>query len=159
MKDTRDRLATRAATATTLEDFFTAVVAESAAAHSVVTLLSTDITAAPALAGLRDAVATLLNHDQTHARVRTEVRLDEVMALLTAASQGALTAAWPADLQARTASFGFLQPIALVLSWPSTSRLPLPTICPRSAAGHSGHPSAPPIRSCKPSSPPSMQLA
>ncbi|GAB7048741.1 SbtR family transcriptional regulator [Catenuloplanes indicus] len=75
---------------------------EEIAAHTVVTLLSRDVTAAPALAGPNDAVATLLENDQTRARVRPEIHLDEVTALLTAASQGALTAAWPAGLQART---------------------------------------------------------
>ncbi|MDR7279499.1 TetR/AcrR family transcriptional regulator [Catenuloplanes atrovinosus] len=107
MKDTRDRLAALATTAATLEDFFTAVVAEAAAAHTVATLLSTDVTAGPALESLTGAVAALLSHDQEHARVRRDVRLDEVMALLTATSQGALTAAWPADLQARTLAVVF----------------------------------------------------
>jgi AcrR family transcriptional regulator len=100
MKDVRDRLAAHATAAGTLEAFFSTVVAESAAAHTVVTLLSVDV--APALATLTDAIATLLTHDQEHRRVRADVRIDEVMALLTAASQGALTAAWSADLQTRT---------------------------------------------------------
>lgn len=102
MKDVRDRLAARAATAGTLEAFFTAVVAEAAAAHTIVTLLSLDIAAGAALEDLADAVAALLKQDQDHRRVRPDVRIDEVMALLTAASQGALTAAWTEDLQART---------------------------------------------------------
>ncbi len=100
MKDVRDRLAARAATAETLEAFFTAVVAEAAAVHTVVTLLSVDVSGA--LETLTGAIATLLEQDQEHQRVRRDVRIDEVMALLTAASRGALAAAWPPDLQART---------------------------------------------------------
>lgn len=82
--------------------FFRHVVAESAAKKSVVDLLSqagTEIAPARAVAGLRQAVETLLTRAQRAGAVRADLRIAEAMALLSATSEGALRGAWDPDLQ------------------------------------------------------------
>ncbi|HEY0454266.1 TetR/AcrR family transcriptional regulator [Actinophytocola sp.] len=90
---------------TALFDFFARVVEQAAAKKSVVDLLAAggvEVGVAEPLATLRDAVGALLAQAQDARAVRREVRLDEVMALLTATAQGALHGGWDDDLRRRT---------------------------------------------------------
>lgn len=89
---------------TALFDFFAGVVEQAAAKKSVVDLLAAggiEVGVATPLATLRDAIGTLLTRAQEAGAVRAEVRLDEVMALLTATAQGALHGGWDDDLRRR----------------------------------------------------------
>ncbi|MGH3759124.1 TetR/AcrR family transcriptional regulator [Actinophytocola sp.] len=91
--------------ATALFDFFTRVVEQAAAKRAVVELLArrgVEVGVADPVSTLRDAIGVLLERAQRAGAVRAEVRLDEVMALLTAAAQGALQGDWTADLRRRT---------------------------------------------------------
>ncbi len=51
---------------------------------------------------MQDAVQTLLTAGQRAGAVRPGIRLDEVMALLVCACQGALQGGWDPDLRDRT---------------------------------------------------------
>ena len=84
---------------TALFTFFARLVEEAAAQKTVVNLL--EVSVDEALRALRDAVQVLLTRAQSVGAVRPEVRLDEVMALLTSTCQGAVRAGWDADLQGR----------------------------------------------------------
>jgi AcrR family transcriptional regulator len=93
-----------------LFDFITQVVDEAASTRTVVEALAqqgVDIEVAHALQGLRDATAGLLARAQQAGTVRPEVKVDEVMALLTATSQGALHAGWDQGLRRRTLAIIF----------------------------------------------------
>ncbi|MPZ82007.1 MAG: TetR family transcriptional regulator [Actinophytocola sp.] len=90
---------------TALFDFFAGVVEQAAAKKSVVDLLAAggiEVGVAEPLATLRDAIGALLTQAQQANAVREGVRLDEVMALLTATAQGALHGGWDDDLRRRT---------------------------------------------------------
>lgn len=90
---------------TALYDFFGRVVEQAAAGKAVVDLLASDgvdLGVAEPLRGLRDAIGVLLSRAQGAGAVRGEVRLDAVMALLTATAQGALRGSWSVDLRVRT---------------------------------------------------------
>jgi AcrR family transcriptional regulator len=101
LKQSLARLA-ELATDTTLFDFFSAVVAEAASTRTVVEALAPQgLDIADALRGLTDATARLLTEAKRAGQVRSAVRIDEVMALLTASSQAAQQAAWSPDLQRR----------------------------------------------------------
>jgi AcrR family transcriptional regulator len=85
--------------------FFTRVVTAAAEKKFVVELLAgqgVEVGVAGPVQSLAAAVGELLRRAQDDGVVRAEVRLDEVLALLTAAGQGALHGGWPADLRART---------------------------------------------------------
>jgi AcrR family transcriptional regulator len=112
MKDLLERLADEAATlakdgdpATALFTFFTRMVRQAAAKKTVVDLLAragTDVQAAGPVQALQHGVAALLVNAQQAGAVREDVRIPEVMALLTSTCQGALQAGWDGDLQHRT---------------------------------------------------------
>jgi len=90
---------------TALFDFFARVVEQAAAKRSVVELLAEGgvrVGVEEPLRGLSDALDVLLARAREAGAVRPEVRLDEVLALLTATAQGALHGNWPADLRRRT---------------------------------------------------------
>ncbi|MFI5932363.1 TetR/AcrR family transcriptional regulator [Actinoplanes sp. NPDC051494] len=80
--------------------FFGTLVAEAAEKRTVVAMAGVDIGAA--MGALDDAVGELLVQAQSAGVVNREVRLPEVMALLTSVGQGALHGGWDADLQQRT---------------------------------------------------------
>jgi AcrR family transcriptional regulator len=85
--------------------FFRYLVAEAAAKRGVVDLLAqagADVPVAEAVNALRRAVHKLLTSAQQAGSVRRDVALDEVMALLSATSEGALQGEWGDDLQHRT---------------------------------------------------------
>jgi AcrR family transcriptional regulator len=107
MKQSLQRLVELAADGDLFE-FFTAVVDEAASTRTIVEALSQQgIDVAEALRGLQDAAAGLLARAQAEGKVRGEVRIDEVMALLTATTQGAQRAGWSHDLRQRTLSIVF----------------------------------------------------
>jgi AcrR family transcriptional regulator len=99
--------------ATALFTFFENLVERAAGKKTVVELLDVDIQVSRQLAGLRDAVGTLLVRAQEAGAVRDTVRLDEVMALLTATSHSALHSGWDSDLRHRTLAIVFagLRPV------------------------------------------------
>ncbi len=110
MKDLLERLTTEVAElagadpATALFDFFARVVEQAAEKKAVVELLAQDgvrIGVADPMRSLRDAIDVLLDRARRAGAVRPEVRLDEVLALLTATAQGALQGGWSADLRDR----------------------------------------------------------
>ncbi|MFL6121760.1 TetR/AcrR family transcriptional regulator [Actinophytocola sp.] len=83
--------------------FFTRVVTAAAEKKFVVELLAghgVDVEVSGAVGTLSGAVEQLLDEARASGQVRGDVRLDEVLALLGMAGQGALT--WSADLRART---------------------------------------------------------
>lgn len=111
MMDLRARLTTEVVElasgdpATALFEFFRRVVEQAAAKRSVVELLAeggTRVGVEEPLRGLADALGVLLSRAQEAEAVRAEVRLDEVLALLTATTQGALHGGWSDDLRKRT---------------------------------------------------------
>jgi AcrR family transcriptional regulator len=93
--------------ATALFTFASGMVEQAAAKKTVVDLLDVDIQVAQQLQLLRAGVGTLLTRAQQAGAVRQDIRLDEVMALLTATSQGALRAGWDDDLRQRTLAIVF----------------------------------------------------
>lgn len=105
MKESLQRLAA-VAEDSTLFDFITATVDEAASTRTVVEALSR-VDIADALRGLTEATARLLARAQDDGQVRDEVRIDEVMALLTATAQAAQQASWTGDLQRRTLAIVF----------------------------------------------------
>jgi AcrR family transcriptional regulator len=85
--------------------FFTRVVTAAEEKKFVVELLAghgVDVEVAGPVQTLSAAVGELLARAQETGAVRAEVRLDEVLALLTAAGQGALHGGWSQDLRDRT---------------------------------------------------------
>jgi AcrR family transcriptional regulator len=110
MKDVRSRLAVQAEALvaagrpTGLFTFFTDVVDHAASNRTVVHLLATsgiNIGVEGQLTGFGDALDTLLVRAQEAHAVRGDVQPDEVIALLTAACQGALVAGWTPELRHR----------------------------------------------------------
>jgi AcrR family transcriptional regulator len=90
---------------TALFDFFARVVEQAAAKKAVVELLAQSgvrVGVADPVRALRDAIGVLLERARSAGAVRAGVRLDEVMALLTATAQGALQGGWSDDLRRRT---------------------------------------------------------
>ncbi|MET0236972.1 MAG: helix-turn-helix domain-containing protein [Kibdelosporangium sp.] len=109
MKDLLERVTSEVETlaaegdpATALFTFFEALVERAAAKKTVVELLDVDIQVGRQIQGLRDAIGTLLIRAQQAGTVGAAIRLDEVMALLTATSHSALHAGWDRDLRQRT---------------------------------------------------------
>jgi AcrR family transcriptional regulator len=102
MKQSLERLAELAAGAT-LAQFFRAVVDEAAATRTVVDALAPrGLDVGEALGGLKATTARLLADAKAAGDVRSDVRIDEVMALLTALAQAAQQASWTPDLRRRT---------------------------------------------------------
>jgi len=90
--------------ATAFFAFFTRVVEQAAAKKTVIDLLAEagiDLDAAKPVQALRQAIGSLLAGAQQAGAVRDDIRLTEVMALLTATSQTALRAGWSPELQQR----------------------------------------------------------
>jgi AcrR family transcriptional regulator len=89
---------------TDLFAFFARVVTAAAEKKVVVELLAREGVAVGVegpVAALGDTVDGLLAAAREAGAVRADVRLDEVLALLTATAQGALRGGWPADLRER----------------------------------------------------------
>jgi AcrR family transcriptional regulator len=110
MSDLRCRLTTQARTlavegdpATALFDFATSLVELATTKRTVVELL-TDT--AGQVGSLQQAVEALLVHAQQSGAVRPDARITDVMALLGAASQGALHGGW--DRQSRDRTLGII---------------------------------------------------
>jgi AcrR family transcriptional regulator len=87
--------------ATSLFTFFAHLVEQAAAKKTVVELLGVAVSGA--LGSFEEAIGVLLDQAREAGAVRSDVRLDEVMALLAAASQ----AGWNADLRERTLAIVF----------------------------------------------------
>lgn len=90
--------------------FFTRVVTEAAEKKVVVELLAREgvtVGVEGPVAALGDTVDGLLAAAKEAGTVRAEVRLDEVLALLTATAQGALRGGWTADLRDRVLALVF----------------------------------------------------
>ncbi|MFC4585499.1 TetR/AcrR family transcriptional regulator [Sphaerisporangium corydalis] len=106
-----DTLAAEGDPATALFTFFGRMVEQAVEKKTVADLLAADtgvdIQVAGPVQSLQTAIETLLTGAQRAGAVRDDVRLDEVMALLTGACQGALHAGWPPDLQKRTLTIIF----------------------------------------------------
>lgn len=94
-----DALAADGDPATALFTFFSELVSEAATRKTVVDALAVEL--APPLQTFRDAVGRLLAGARRAGTVRVEVELDEVMALLLATTQGAVSGGWPPELQKR----------------------------------------------------------
>jgi AcrR family transcriptional regulator len=93
-----------------LQEFFAHLVERTAANRSVVGLLASEGFEAPiagAVESLTDVVQQLLQHGQRAGAIRAEVRVDEVMALLVSACQGAMHGGWNPDLRQRTLAIIF----------------------------------------------------
>ncbi len=102
-------LAGRDERGTALFEFFVGVVEQAMIRRTVVELLVQAGTGADEQrhAELREAVEVLLVSAQHAGTVRRDVRIDDVMALLVAASQGALRAGWDRRLRDRTVGIIF----------------------------------------------------
>ncbi len=107
MKESLQRLTERAAEAT-LFDFVSAVVDEAVRTRTVVAALAgPELDVGDALRGLTDEIGRLLKQAKAAGEVRSAVRVDEVMALMTAAAQAAQQGGWPVDLRRRTLAIIF----------------------------------------------------
>ncbi|MBV2363226.1 TetR/AcrR family transcriptional regulator [Streptomonospora nanhaiensis] len=112
MKDLRARLVDRAQSlaaegdpATALFDYFGFLVESSARIGTVVSLLAeegTSVEPGEQVRALTDRFGAFLEAARDAGTVRPGVRLDEVMALLTATVHGAVAGAWSDDLRHRT---------------------------------------------------------
>jgi AcrR family transcriptional regulator len=116
MKDLLGRLGARAAALveespeTALFTFFADLVEQAAAKKAVVELLAADgidVGVADSVESLRRAVGDLLRDAKRAGTVRANVRLDEVLALLAATTQGALVGGWSPSLRRRTLAVVF----------------------------------------------------
>jgi AcrR family transcriptional regulator len=95
---------------TALLEFFTRLVERTTANRSVVALLATegiDVPIAGALGSLTGVVRQLLRRGQRSGAIRAGIRVDEVMALLVSACEGALHGGWSAGLRRRTLAIMF----------------------------------------------------
>jgi AcrR family transcriptional regulator len=91
--------------ATDLFGFFTRMVEQAAAKKTVVELLAgtgLDVQIADPLQTLLQGIDGMLVRAQRAGAVREDIRITEVMALLTSTCQGALHAGWDHDVQRRT---------------------------------------------------------
>lgn len=98
-----------------LFEYFAFLVESSAKVGTVIGLLAaegTSIEPGEQITAFTHTFGTLLQAAQKAGTVRSDVRLDEVMALLTATAHGALAAAWSDDLRHRTVALalGALRP-------------------------------------------------
>ncbi|WP_406052389.1 TetR family transcriptional regulator [Kribbella sp. NBC_00889] len=107
MKESLRRL-TELAAESTLFEFLTAVVDEAIRTRTVVAALAgPELDIGDALRGLTDEIERLLEQAKEAGEVRPTVRVDEVMALLTATTQAAQHSTWSTDLQERTLAIIF----------------------------------------------------
>ncbi|MFL6140461.1 MAG: TetR/AcrR family transcriptional regulator [Labedaea sp.] len=111
MKDLRSRLTAEAEALaakdepTALFTFFADIVEHAATNRTVIHLLAApgaNLGVDRQLAALGEALDALLTRARQAHTVHSGVQLDEVVALLTAACQGALAAGWTPDLRRRT---------------------------------------------------------
>jgi len=112
MKDLLARLASQASELATQEDpaaglftFFASLVRQATEKKTVVELLASagiDVPIADSVQNLREGIETLLVRAQRTGAVRSDVRLDVLIALLVSACQGAVQAGWDRSLQDRT---------------------------------------------------------
>ncbi|MFI7618714.1 TetR/AcrR family transcriptional regulator [Nonomuraea terrae] len=105
-----DALAGGGDPATALFAFFTFVVEQAAATRTVADLLvRTGVAVRPdePIQDLAQSLAELLVQAQRAGAVRPDIRVAEVVALLTAACHGALSGAWDEDLRHRTVAIMF----------------------------------------------------
>lgn len=96
--------------ATGLFTFFASMVEQAAARRTVVDLLAAsgiDLPVAKPVHALQQPITELLTRAQQAGGVRDEVRVPEVLALLTACCQAALRDGWDDELQARTLAVVF----------------------------------------------------
>jgi AcrR family transcriptional regulator len=96
--------------ATALFEFFTKIVRQAAAKKTVVDLLAeagVTLEVGKPLRAFGQAIDSLLVAAQRAGAVRDDVALAEVVALLTATSQGALRSGWDEELQRRTLAIVF----------------------------------------------------
>ncbi|WP_345023178.1 helix-turn-helix domain-containing protein [Actinomadura keratinilytica] len=117
MKELRARLvgeaaalAARADPATAFFDYFAFLVERAARVRTVLGLLAAEgmgVEPGDQIRALQQAVGELLAAAQRAGAVRPDVGIDEVMAILTAACQGALHGAWDDDLRRRTLAVVF----------------------------------------------------
>ena len=106
-----------------LLEFFTHLVERTTANRSLVGLLASEGIEAPiggALESLTDVVQQLLQRGQRAGAIRTEIRVDEVMALLVSACQGALHGRWSPELRQRTLAIMFT---GLTMPAPESARV------------------------------------
>jgi AcrR family transcriptional regulator len=102
MKDALEQLRSRtSAPGATLFTVFADVVGAAADKRSVIELLP-GLGLDETLAGFRTDIARLLASAQADGAVRPEIQVDEVMALMVSAGQGAMRGGWSADLRDRT---------------------------------------------------------
>jgi AcrR family transcriptional regulator len=90
--------------------FITRMVEQAAQKRTVVGLLAEagiDLQVADSVQLLREGIEALLTRSQRAGTIREDIRLDEVIALLTGVCQGALQAGWDRDLQHRTLAIVF----------------------------------------------------
>ena len=90
---------------TGLFTFFTSMVEQAAAKKTVVDLLAAsgiDLPVAKPIHALQEPIEALLIRAQQAGAVRDDVRIPEVLALLTAVCQAALRTGWDDDLRTRT---------------------------------------------------------
>jgi AcrR family transcriptional regulator len=95
---------------TALFTFFSELVEQAAARKTVIDALAAGgraLELAPPLGNFRDAVGRLLHRAQRAKAIRPEVQLDEVMALLLATTQGAVSGGWSRELRGRTLAVVF----------------------------------------------------
>ncbi|MBT2211677.1 MULTISPECIES: TetR/AcrR family transcriptional regulator [Actinomadura] len=100
-----DALAAEGDPATAFFDYFGYLVESSARIGTVVGLLAEEGTAiepGAQITALTGAFGSLLDAARRAGAVRGDVRLDEVMALVTATTHGALAGGWSDDLRRRT---------------------------------------------------------
>ncbi len=117
MKDLLERLTQEVETladeedpATALFTFVSRTVEQAARKKTVVGLLAesgADLRVGDSVGVLGRGIEGLLTRSQQAGAVREDVRLDEVLALLTATCQGALNSGWNPDLQRRTLAIVF----------------------------------------------------
>jgi AcrR family transcriptional regulator len=90
---------------TGLFTFFTSMVEQAAAKKTVVDLLASsgiDLPVAKPIQALQEPIEALLIGAQQAGAVGQDIRIPEVLALLTAVCQAALRASWDNDLRTRT---------------------------------------------------------
>ncbi|MGK5741072.1 TetR/AcrR family transcriptional regulator [Micromonospora sp. URMC 103] len=108
--DDADALVAQGDPRTALLEFFTRLVERTTANRSVVGLLAAEGIEVPltgALGSLTGVVQELLRRGQRAGGIRPDIRVDEVMALLVSACQGALIGGWSPELRQRTLAVMF----------------------------------------------------
>ena len=110
LTDDADTLVASGDPTTALLEFFSLLVGRTTANRSVVGLLAAEGFEAPvtgAVGSLTDVVRQLLERGQRSGAIRAGIMVDEVMALLVSACQGALHGGWSPELRRRTLAIMF----------------------------------------------------